>query len=144
MLLFFGFNNHLQIFGPHINFVQILLRLYVWVFQNLAVCWNVIKHLLLGVVWGNTNNDQIHNFEEGQIFNKLAAVFLNNTIGNVVCSPWLTPCLQIQAWSKIWKFFPMLFYFQWPGPAVICKNWDKTWTSKGNTKIRCLYENFRS
>ena len=58
----------------------------MWALHNLAVCWKVIKHLLIDVVWGNTNINQIHNFKEGQIVDKLAAVFLNNTIGIVVCS----------------------------------------------------------
>ena len=94
-----GFNNNFLIFGPQIDFVQILLGLKVWAVHNLAVCWKVIRHLLLGVVWGNTDIDQIHNVEEGQIVDKLAAVFLRNTIGIVICSPGLTPWLQIQAWD---------------------------------------------
>ena len=64
-------------FGPRIDFFQILLGAV----HNLAMCWKVFQHLLLGVVWGNNIIDQIHNFEESQFVEKLAAVFLLNTIG---------------------------------------------------------------
>ena len=61
---------------------------YSWEFRcdplhNLAVCKKIIPYLMLGVVWGNTDIDQTHNFEKGQIVDKLAAAFLKNTIGVV-------------------------------------------------------------
>ena len=56
----------------------------MWAVHNLAFCWKVIQHLLLGVLWGNNDIDQIHNLKEGQFVKKLAAVFLRNTIGIVI------------------------------------------------------------
>ena len=107
----------------------LILSKYSSIIHNLAVCWKVIQHLLLceeiPILTRFTTFRKVKsstNLQRSSSRIQLALLFV----------PYDRPCGSRSRHDPRFGSFSMLFYFHWPGPTVICKNWDQTWTNSIN------------